>query len=241
MTKFDELQQAHQNLLDRADEVTDKAAFVHDAQAYVAQVRDAAVEVSNSRDRDQLRANLRYWASYIYDATGTYPATTLRPSRILPPPPPPPDDNTHSPSAVWILLAVVAVVAVLALVAALRTTGTPTSGRPVDDNSALKVTSVATSGQPSASAAPLEIKAFLLTQGPSPFDSQVWVAKILLAADGGNDQYVYWIDGQRYPGDEYTREASGCESVTIRVGVTSDGQSARGEITILSPLANCGR
>src|SRR5512136_748401 len=81
MTKFDELQQAHQRLLDRVDEVADKAAFVREAQDYVARVCDEAVDVPAPRDRDQLRANLRYWASFLYDTTGTYPNTTMRPAR----------------------------------------------------------------------------------------------------------------------------------------------------------------
>ena len=82
MTRFDELQQAHQHLLDRMDEVTDKAAFAREVQAFVSRVCDEAVDVPAPRDRDQLRANLRFWASYIYDATGTYPNTTLRPPRM---------------------------------------------------------------------------------------------------------------------------------------------------------------
>ena len=73
------MQQAHQRLLDRIDEVTDKAAFAREVQVYVLRVCDEAVDVPAPRDRDQLRANLRFWASYIYDATGTYPNTTLRP------------------------------------------------------------------------------------------------------------------------------------------------------------------
>ena len=39
----------------------------------------AAEDISAPRERDQLRAILRFWASYVYDMTGTYPDTTLRP------------------------------------------------------------------------------------------------------------------------------------------------------------------
>ncbi len=81
MTRFEELQQTHQRLLDRMDEVADKDAFVREVQDYVTRVREEAVDVPAPRDRDQLRANLRFWASYIYDATGTYPNTTMRPAQ----------------------------------------------------------------------------------------------------------------------------------------------------------------
>jgi len=83
MTKFDELQQLHQRLLDRVDEVAEKDAFVREVQDYVTRVRDEAVDVPAPRDRDQLRANLRFWASYLYDATGTYPNTTMRPAQPM--------------------------------------------------------------------------------------------------------------------------------------------------------------
>ncbi len=82
MTRFEELQQTHQHLLDRMGEVTDKTEFVREVQDYVSQVCEEAADVPAPRDRDQLRANLRFWASYVYDATGTYPNTTMRPPRV---------------------------------------------------------------------------------------------------------------------------------------------------------------
>ena len=81
MTKFEELQQAHQQLLERMDKVSDKAEFAREVQRYITRVCDEAVDVPAPRDRDQLRANLRFWASYVYDATGTYPNTTMRPAQ----------------------------------------------------------------------------------------------------------------------------------------------------------------
>ena len=139
MTKFEELQQLHQRLLDRMDEVTDKAAFAREVQAYVTRVCDEAVDVPAPRDRDQLRANLRYWASYLYDATGTYPNTTMRPSRLTAESPeraaiPTAPASPAAPSAqkrpawlIWGALALIAAVALLVLISALQPLAIPAS------------------------------------------------------------------------------------------------------------------
>ena len=332
MTKFDELQQAHQSLLDRADEVTDITAFANgEVQAYVTRACEEAVDVSNPRDRDQLRANLRYWASYIYDATGTYPSTSMRPARApeapKPAEPPPPsvpvEAPRHSP-LIWIILALGAALVLLALAFLFRPTVTsaPAQALPTDSagaiatrvqeqvsiNATLTVMAVASASptqtpandQPTETPLPtgtlssgsevstptpvptstavgnritptpsgalvvpeislpirvtplvtqappppgpfdsLRISALLLTRGPSPFEPTVWVAKIRLAATGGNGVYVFWIDGERYPADEYTVEARSCQPVTVRIGVTSNGQSNLGAIRIEPPNA-CG-
>ncbi|HSD84158.1 MAG TPA: hypothetical protein VLG46_09880 [Anaerolineae bacterium] len=81
MSRYDELQQTHQRLLDRMSDLADEDAFRREVQDYVARVCEEAIDVPRPRERDQLRANLRYWASYLYDTTGTYPQTTLRPAR----------------------------------------------------------------------------------------------------------------------------------------------------------------
>lgn len=139
MTKFEELQQLHQRLLDRMDEVTDKAAFAREVQAYVTRVCDEAVDVPAPRDRDQLRANLRYWASYLYDATGTYPNTTMRPSRLTaespervvtpaaPAPPAAPSAQKRPAWLIWGALALIAAVALLVLISALQPLAIPAS------------------------------------------------------------------------------------------------------------------
>jgi hypothetical protein len=82
MTKYEELQSAHQQLLDRSEEVGDSSEFLEDVQAYIEQIKSDAEYVPDARDRNQLRANLRYWASFVYDHTGSYPNTTLRPATV---------------------------------------------------------------------------------------------------------------------------------------------------------------
>ncbi len=308
MTKFEELQQAHQHLLDRVDEVTDKAAFVIEVQSYVTRVCEEAVEVSAPRDRDQLRANLRFWASYVYDAIGTYPNTTMRPARsgqVLPEPPsvvpPTPTVTSHQRTPFMWGIAALAALAILVAVIALaadRTgasapsptvevsqpdrlatqvieqmivnatmtqvvaaSSTPTR-RPTETPPPTKTPTptltptapptptptlvILMAGMPMPAAevpitetVPLDVGYQILTQGPSPFDATVWVMKLKPVGIGGNGIYIYWIDGHQLCGDEYTVKGTGCESRKISIGVTSNSQAVKHDISIPSPLADC--
>jgi hypothetical protein len=270
MTKFEELQQVHQQLLDRMDEVSDKAEFAREVQGYIARVCDEAVDVPAPRDRDQLRANLRFWASYVYDVTGTYPNTTMRPAypsaatpvestSFAPPPvvpapaapsiPPPapapmprqaPATSSRTSTLSW-RTGVVAVIAVLLigllyLWARANPTGLSSAARP----GAIVV-------QPTAIAPSktLTVTWRMVTNGPSPFNPNIWAAKIELSAAGGNGEYIFWANGQRLPDvsdNQFTVESQGCQPVTQFIGVTSDGQSARQELIIYPPDSSpCSR
>ena len=236
MTRFDELQQAHQGLLDRMDSATDKAAFAREeVQPYVARVCDEAVDVPNPRDRDQLRANLRFWASYLYDATGTYPATTMRPARPLHEsqgqtiPAPVPSGRR--------ILFVVAIVVLLLGGMILWRNANPQAG-PLPGHGAEAVVvqpNAAVSGQP------LTLSWSVVTAGPSPYNATIWVARIELSATGGNDEYIFWVNGQRLPeasNRQFTFESQGCQPVSQFIGVTSNSQSARQELVIYPPESN---
>ncbi len=85
MTEFDALQATHQQLLSQLEAPADPAEFLKNIRDYIDHVRSEAELIGSPRDRDQLRANLRFWASYIFDKTGTYPNTTLRPASVPPP------------------------------------------------------------------------------------------------------------------------------------------------------------
>ena len=93
------LQAEHERLLARLDETGgapcpgpapasvddlsfDIQALIHEARAYIERARIESEWIVEARDRSQLRANLRFWASFILNCTGTYPDTTLRPARI---------------------------------------------------------------------------------------------------------------------------------------------------------------
>lgn len=56
-------------------------ALIHEARAYIERGKAESEWVSDARDRSQLRANLRFWASFLLKCTGVYPDTTLRPAR----------------------------------------------------------------------------------------------------------------------------------------------------------------
>ena len=80
MSDYPELQTEHLRLLAQREAGSDPQALLKNAQAYIAQARVAAEGIAAPRDRDQLRANLRFWATFVFDQTGVYPDTTLRPS-----------------------------------------------------------------------------------------------------------------------------------------------------------------
>lgn len=91
MADFNQLQTEHQQLLSYAEQTADKATVARTAADYVARVRAASAQISDPRQRDQLRANLRYWGAFVYEHTGEYPSTTLQPSTApaVPVSPPP--------------------------------------------------------------------------------------------------------------------------------------------------------
>jgi hypothetical protein len=86
---------------------------------------------------------------------------------------------------------------------------------------------------------PLNIGYQILTQGPSPFDTTVWVMQLRLVGIGGNGSYIYWVDGRQLPGAEYTVQGKSCEPQAVALGVTSNGQAIKRDVTLKSPLAAC--
>ena len=82
MTKNDELQARHQALLDRQASGEAPQSLLADVQSYIEQAKAQAAYIPDSRQRSQLRANLRFWASYVFDQTKTYPDTTLLPASM---------------------------------------------------------------------------------------------------------------------------------------------------------------
>ena len=81
----------------------------------------------------------------------------------------------------------------------------------------------------------------VVTAGPSPFNPNIWVARIELSATGGNDEYIFWVNGQRLPeasNNQFTIESLGCQPASQFIGVTSGGQSARQELVIQPPEPN---
>ena len=78
----------------------------------------------------------------------------------------------------------------------------------------------------------------MVTAGPSPFNSNTWVAQFELSATGGNNAYIFWVNGQRLPeisNNQFTVESQGCQPVSQFIGVTSDSQSVMQELVIHPP------
>jgi|GEM_PF-6109030 len=93
-----------------------------------------------------------------------------------------------------------------------------------------------------ASDQPLTLQWRVVTAGPSPFNSNVWTARLELSATGGNGQYIFWVNNQRLPDispNQFTIDSSACDIVGQIVGVTSAGQAATQALAVHSPLPNC--
>lgn len=83
MKTYQEVMQAHQELLTRYEQGERGEALVQAALGYIEAARQAAESIADPRQRDQLRANLRFWAAFVFERTGTYPDTTLLPARAV--------------------------------------------------------------------------------------------------------------------------------------------------------------
>lgn len=81
MRIFKELQEHHENLLELQEDQED---ILESVQEYIDQVRKASVNISSPEEREYIRANLRYWSSYIYELKGIYPDTELAPAAPQP-------------------------------------------------------------------------------------------------------------------------------------------------------------
>jgi hypothetical protein len=237
MTTFQDLQAEHETLLNRHEAPADPTQFWADVQTFIDRVRNDAQYISAPRERDQLRAILRFWASYVFDKTGSYPDTTLRPFADAKPPTPQPNEE---PMADWkpgwrtyLLAGLILLMLGGMFVWARNTPVAPTStGRPSP--------AIVQPGKPVQSQ-PLTLSWYVVTAGPSPFNPNVWVARLGLSAAGGNDAYIFWVNGQRLPevsNNQFTVESQGCQPVSQFIGVTSGGQSAMQELVIHPPEPN---
>ncbi len=80
MNNFKAMQETHMALLARQDDGPADPALLRDVQAFMSQATANSTWVADPSDRDLLRAYLRYWASFVYERTGAYPRTELRPA-----------------------------------------------------------------------------------------------------------------------------------------------------------------
>jgi len=81
---FASLQKLHESLLQQQQKVseTNQQEFIHEVKEYIEKAKAGGSNIASTRERDQLRANLRYWANYIYSTDKTFPDTELAPSAV---------------------------------------------------------------------------------------------------------------------------------------------------------------
>jgi hypothetical protein len=118
MSSFQELQQKHIDLLRHYETNKESADFIKQVREYIEQVLSASRQIGDSRERNQLRANLRFWGAYIYDNTGTYPNLTLLPSEAAAEPTPAPQPAPNPLNARLITVAVLVVLCIVVLLVA---------------------------------------------------------------------------------------------------------------------------
>src|SRR5687768_16369711 len=70
MSSFRTLQSRHEELLNQAQAGQD---IIEEVQMFIDDVNASSSQIGASSERDQLRSNLRYWPSYLYEHTQTYP------------------------------------------------------------------------------------------------------------------------------------------------------------------------
>lgn len=83
MTTFDDLAHRHQTLLDKLDETKNFISLSDEIFEFLDDIEKGSSEIPSLMGREQLQAFMRFWGATIYDNTGTYPNTKLRPSLNL--------------------------------------------------------------------------------------------------------------------------------------------------------------
>ncbi|MBP6786030.1 MAG: hypothetical protein KA170_00475 [Candidatus Promineofilum sp.] len=151
MTTFATLQTQHEQLLARQDGLPEgdlrrrtpaALELLEDARRYTAEAIAQSDQVTDPRERDLLRAYLRYWATFIYDGSGVFPKTDLRPAALsgreaAPPTPTPTGPATTArrgglPGWVWGLLGLLAVLLIIGAASTMLLNRGLDSGEAVD-------------------------------------------------------------------------------------------------------------
>ncbi len=78
--KFEKLWRKHQELRERIDtSQTASKELLSDIRSFINEARRSGKDIDDVRQRDHLRAFLRFWAGIVYNVQGVYPATDLYP------------------------------------------------------------------------------------------------------------------------------------------------------------------
>ncbi len=158
LPSFKTLQEQHAQLLKDQQAGQD---VTQPAKQYLTKVQFAGARIGNPRQREQLRANLRYWASYVYEKTNAYPQVELAPY----------NGPTFSPGLLFSLIVILLLI-ILAILAF------PTAIFPLNTPEATTQSSpTPTESQTSAPSAPTVT--VTLTQTPTPEPDLVQTVIIL--------------------------------------------------------------
>ena len=105
---FQSLQNIHESLLQKQLKVTDenREQFTKEVKDFIEQTKQAGSNISSTRERDQVRANLRYWANYVYSVEKIFPDTELAPST---------QGKTENKFGMVIGVAITVIIAILAI------------------------------------------------------------------------------------------------------------------------------
>ena len=76
---FNTLQERYQVLVARKEKGETREEFLEDVSSFIADAQRAGAVTADLGERSQLRAWMRFLANTLYDATGTYPDTSLQP------------------------------------------------------------------------------------------------------------------------------------------------------------------
>lgn len=153
---FDALKECHRDLLERQQRTQ---ITPEEVQEFVAEVTAAGSRIAPPGQRDQLRAYLRYWASYIHHETGVYPSIDLAPA----------------PLALWtrffrllLLPAAAGIVLGLVVTAALLSDGWPFRSTPTPTATATLTATATVTATPTATASPTPTTTSTPTSTPIP-------------------------------------------------------------------------
>lgn len=76
MKNFRDLQKKHEIFLKSKQAGED---IVKEVESYIELTINSGQDITDSFQREQLRANNRYWGNYVYEKTGTFPKTDIDP------------------------------------------------------------------------------------------------------------------------------------------------------------------
>ncbi len=135
MKRYEELNAQHLEMQAQLDQDA-SSIELKEVRAFIEEVRESGHDVPLVAERDKLRNILRYWAAYVYDQTGDYPASQLAPANLQEPE----KSSSFLPQLLWWILGISLITGALALYSAFSTTNrTGSSQVPISEEVATSI------------------------------------------------------------------------------------------------------